>query len=1193
MPLLKLQYPDGSEQERELSRSQPLSIGRQSFNDVCVPEDGVGAMHCRISWNKAAFEVTAATASGIDVNGTSVARATLQSGDVIRVGSLDLVYLDPAAVEIADAGFKLVEETDRGKAFNAVKPPPPIPTAKSAVSAVKSSRPEKPHAEKPQRPSAPSPVVRSPEELSLFEGDVFTQSQALPVAAFDDEDDDDDSDQRQLPRLSRSSSNDSSSSSKKGVPVLSVPTGRRRPGEQDIFTSPLFMGLSIGGVVLLLVTGIFWFLMAREQTSRLFAQAQSELANGQPVQAAASFETFVKTYPRHSLRRQVDRGLDQALVLKETTGVAPAWKRGLEQLQKLISNHRAESDFAELHPVLSKLSEEIALGAAQTAESARDAELLIVSDEARSLMERYADPTNPPTATLARIKLAKDSAEKAIGKQNTFDSAMTAVETALANQQPIVALAEREKLVRRFADYANLKRVKTALQKSLDLERSVIATDETERAAATSEEEPAIPAPALGLFHTRSRTEEVSAGRVAYVVAKDSCYAVDTVTGELVWRRVIGLDAPFFPLLANATQPSLLLYDARRQSLLCCQPTTGKIIWRLKLDGRPRSAPLVHEGQIYLPTDDRALCRVDLDSGRLTAKVTFSQNVLGPPALSQDGGHLLMAGELAMIYALTMRPLGAAAMTFTDHAAGAITAPPLSMGKLLLLCDNDKADSTRLRVWNAEEPAAPLVELTGEHMTGARVSGSVREPAVLRGNQLVVPSSNEHLAAFSVTDEAGRAGLAPVAQYRVKDGYGGPMFVALGPDRQFWAASSAFRRFEIGADTIRMDQNSQAPGIASQPLQSVGEQFFVGRKAPFHDAATFSAVERERMVSPWRTVVGAECLELVAARGGGSVAVNEAGQTVSLGPNRLKQGGFDLKAASELELPVGVTQPLRATRLHDGRIAVAASGETTQVWIVSGSGQTEVMLKLANDAVVEANPVLFDDGLVVPLIGRLKLLPLGSNKKAVQDWLAPVGEQPAPHWRFLTRLDGNELIACDETGLLTRIQLRATDVPHLAGASKLQLAQPVDVAPDLRGEAFFVADASGAVKQLNARSFDIDGQRTFESPVRGVWSVGESLLVWSGDEKLHAVSPGRELPERWSLALTNRRPAGAPVEWSGLVWVACREGLVVAVDPATGVESQRIELPQTLSLGLRVIGDDLFAVAGDGSLYRMAGKGQP
>ena len=48
---------------------------------------------------------------------------------------------------------------------------------------------------------------------------------------------------------------------------------------------------------------------------------------------------------------------------------------------------------------------------------------------------------------------------------------------------------------------------------------------------------------------------------------------------------------------------------------------------------------------------------------------------------------------------------------------------------------------------------------------------------------------------------------------------GGPNGAALGPDGQFWSAGSAFRRFEIVSDTIRMDSNSSAPGIASQPLQ--------------------------------------------------------------------------------------------------------------------------------------------------------------------------------------------------------------------------------------------------------------------------------------------------------------------------------------------------------------------------------------
>ena len=42
MPSLELQYADGRVTTSELSRTQPLTIGKQSFNDICVAGDDVG-----------------------------------------------------------------------------------------------------------------------------------------------------------------------------------------------------------------------------------------------------------------------------------------------------------------------------------------------------------------------------------------------------------------------------------------------------------------------------------------------------------------------------------------------------------------------------------------------------------------------------------------------------------------------------------------------------------------------------------------------------------------------------------------------------------------------------------------------------------------------------------------------------------------------------------------------------------------------------------------------------------------------------------------------------------------------------------------------------------------------------------------------------------------------------------------------
>eukprot|EP00456_Euglypha_rotunda_P056119 TRINITY_DN45_c0_g1_i1.p1 TRINITY_DN45_c0_g1~~TRINITY_DN45_c0_g1_i1.p1 ORF type:complete len:1196 (+),score=243.46 TRINITY_DN45_c0_g1_i1:7991-11578(+) len=1190
MPALELHHVDGTIETRELSRTQPLTIGKQSFNDICISDEDVAAMHCRVLWNKSSFEVTAATPNGVDVNGTSVSQIRLRPGDIIRVGSLDLVYVDTTAnpnVEDSSLVFQAIEPVVTSKSPG--KPRAPVHTDRTA---------------KGKEHTAQRPV----EDMSLFDGPVLTDSQVIAASDANELN-------KHVPVAPGPTKVDSPSARGRPAdrPVEATGRGlqtRARPGEQDILRSPLVLGMSVAGIVLVLVTGVFWFLIGREQASRLYDRAVAELNEGQYAQSIASFEQFLQQYSGHSLHRQAERGLDRALVQREISGATPAWKRGLEQLQALISHHRNQPDFSELHPQIHRYAEEISLGAARSAEATRDQDLLTVSEDAQVVLERFADANTPPAAAIARIKDARVAAVIAIGKQKFFDDSMAAVEVGLAAKKPMVALAEREKLVRAFDGFASQKRVKEALQKALDLERSVIVADDRERPAETTDVPSPVQPTSLGLFHTRTRTDESSQGTVAYVIAKDCCYAVDAVTGELVWRRPIGFDAPFFPVSVSASQAGVLLYDANIQSLVCCQPLTGKLIWRQKLDGRPRSAPLVHEGQIYLPTNDRSLCRIDIETGRLTERITFSQNIQGPPTLTLDGNHLLVPGESAMIYALSMRPLAAAAMTFTDHAAGAIQAPPLALGKLYLLCENDKSDSAALRLWDASNPKTPLVELTSKSL---RVRGQVREPPVVRGNQLVVPSTGEQLAAFSVTDDAGREGLAPIGQYRVQEddaqakkqdtdsspapetpapvaGIGGrrvPLYVALGPDRQFWTASSAFRRLEIGADAIHMDSKSVAPGVASQRLQAIGDQFYVGRKAIFNDAVTFSAVDRDRMVIPWRVVLGSQLLQIVPGRGAGAVGLSEAGQIVILSPERLRQGGFDLKAAVELEMPPGINRPLVTSELHDGRIFLAAHGAVPQVWVISPGGQLDLSTKLGKVDAVQAGAALLDDGLVVPMPGRLKVIPTTSGRKAIQDWLVPAEGKAPPVCRFLVRLDGDELLAGFDDGRLVRVQARTTDVPHLAEAAKLQLTDPIDNPAVVRGDNVLVTDTAGNVQLLNWRTFDREGKRLFPAPIQGGWSLDSSWLVWSADGKLHQLTEGRDLPIRWSFDLKGLNIAGAPVQDGEVIWVACRDGSVLGMNSQTGAEIRRLHLPQSLTMGLKKLDDRWFAVACDGTLYQL------
>jgi len=96
---LEIRYGDRKPEVRQLSKSQAVSIGRHGSNDICIDEPQVAPIHCRGLWNKTKtyFEVASANRDGVDLNGTMVRNSGLKGGDVLRIGSVDLIVREPGA----------------------------------------------------------------------------------------------------------------------------------------------------------------------------------------------------------------------------------------------------------------------------------------------------------------------------------------------------------------------------------------------------------------------------------------------------------------------------------------------------------------------------------------------------------------------------------------------------------------------------------------------------------------------------------------------------------------------------------------------------------------------------------------------------------------------------------------------------------------------------------------------------------------------------------------------------------------------------------------------------------------------------------------------------------------------------------------------------------------------------------------
>ncbi|HUG91733.1 MAG TPA: PQQ-binding-like beta-propeller repeat protein [Planctomycetaceae bacterium] len=1243
MPQLQIQHYSGDLETRELDRKQPVSIGRHERNDIVIDDDDVAIMHCRIAWSRNGFEVVAANLDGVDVNGTLVRRAELKAGDVLRVGTVDFTIRD-------DGGGSAPAGTQRpDSAIIALKPATDdaIPLKNWSTQSVARTvaaeeettrrhqqleeesvfakrRPEKEPSRPKDKRSARKESSRRKEPepaplAALFDDEDDGEVALLPAAepseaelpAADEAGAEGEADAAEGPLIGRHHSDEESQAAVAAVEkpplverlkeIKTKLSGQTvRPGEQDIIRHPLVLTLGGGTTILVLVAVTLWFIIGRQSAERDYAAAAALMEAHDYPGAIRQFHQFVQDYPATDYTESAIYNRDKSKVLQHIFGTTAKWREGLAELQNFVRDHSDRPTFSEHLPDVVDYARQIALGAARTAQATKDRSLLSVIDEARTIVQRRSPVDDPPRELLGRIQTELKTATDAVEKQEFFDARAAEIEAALKAERPIPALEIRAKLLERFPDLVTHRRVVELLKRSLDTEKAIIEklteADAAPEPVLSRDERPVpAPVPVSLTMHTRSRRTETSDDRtpVVFAVAGGCCYGIDSVTGQPLWRRTIGLDNPVFPIPVETSTPALLLFDRTWRDLVLVNRRTGELLWRLELGDDLGGQPLVVKSQCIVPTLGNRVYKIDLEGGRVTKRWTFSQRLLAPPTLVNNDEHAVIAGDEGLLYVLSLRPFECQTVEYLGHRSGSIHIGPLTLGRLVLVAENDRTNSSRLRVLDAGRPEQGLPPVAE-----TRVDGLVRDTPVLRRNQLFVPSSGERIAAFTVSDERGKPPLVRIAVHQLQTPHSGPMHLSAGADGQLWMGTSAVRRFELQADTIKLDTNRLPPGVSTQPLVAAGSHLYSGRRLPFAQAVLFTRADQEQMVGDWRATLGERIL--AAAAGGDSlVCVGETGNVFRVTAADVGNGGF-LLTGSRLQVSEETVEPLRARALDDGRIAVACGLPEPQFWIVNTVGQTERRVPL--NAPLEADPAALAEGFVLPLPGRLHFVRRSAGPP-VKDLLLPIGggaaaadAGAAPAWKHVVAAGPDSVVALDGGGRLLRVQYRTAPTPHLFEVTQLTLDTPIDQQPVVHNNRLFLADAAGTLHVLDAATFDVQGEFELGAAASGpLWLAGERLYVETDEPELHCFELAPEVKPLWTAPLGPARAAdgggnglaGAPLAIEGGVVVACRDGRVRVLDGQTGAAEKQLDLPLPLDSGPLVFGAFTLVPTVDGSVYRV------
>ncbi len=1233
MTYLEIDFGSGDRRTVELDKRQPVSIGQHPSNDVSIAGDDVELMHCRISWNKSAgFEVVAAGGEGVDVNGTLVKKATLAPGDVLRVGPANVSFLDEDAppADMADSTARDPEPNEPPESVFSLKPltgefeiprmsadddAPPLTADEIIVDdppltadEILSAEPieEEPRHRKKRSRSKSRERARTGDSTSQKDrkkgpasqdGDESTPAEAdggTPEGATEAAEPKDRARSTQEAGEESGSKEDSDTSHSAAAPSF---RGRfrprpQRPGDRDPVRSPFVLTLGGGALVLLLVGATFYFILGRQTTQSEFNAAQSLMDEGKFSQAINAFEDFLALHPRDPLADKAGIQMWISKIERQTSGASPDWAQALEELKGFVKSRRDSDDFEDLHDGIRKRAGAIAEGAAKAAGKTYDRNLLAVSDEAGNLMTAYSAQDTSPTDALKRIEAARRVSEASILKHEAFVQAVSQIDAALQAKEAMQALGTRRELLARYPDFESHTTIVKKLAETLKTERELVSRSDEGVDALSDDRASAFP-PALSLtFHARSRTDEVSVGRSVFGVAQDCCYAVDSITGEPVWRRAIGWDSPFFPVPVTAGVPALLVFDTNHDELVLLDQQSGGLLWRQPEVSGVTGPPLVEDGQLYAVSAGGTLNKIDVETGRLVSRLRFSQPVSSPAALN-DGSRLVVCGTQEVVYTLSKRPMECVAVSFLGQKPKGVAAPLLSMGALLLVAENLPGERASLHVLDSRGDDDALSE-SAKHV----IPGHVVDTPVIRGRDLFVPSTGERVSSFTVSDEPGQPPLTEGPRYEAEGGERTPLFLATGPDRQIWMAGRFLRRLRLKADSIEPGQELVTIGKASQPLQQLGKRIFIGRMPAYSSSVTLFQTDRDELASQWQTVIGARLLALGASPDrAGLIAVSGAGDVYRVSANDLLDGGFLTSTTVRLKVPEGLSQPLESTPLADGKFLVWCGDPVPQLWIINRLGQIERTLPLPG--VLQAAPVRMGSRLALPLSGRIHLIAERGSQSDVQDFTQPQGEGTPPAWRQLVAVDDTSLIAVTEAGQVKLLRQQETPKPYLAEAGMLDAGGAIDFdvahGEGQTGEGQIGAGqiglvVGGRVQLIDAASLEPVAEATLEGTVsNNAWISGGLLFVETDRMALHCFETGSELVPKWSIPLPHLSLSGSPYTTDGgqAAVISLQDGTILSVDAASGEIRKQQTVGQSLTSGPRATDSALVVATSDGSLIRV------
>lgn len=955
--------------------------------------------------------------------------------------------------------------------------------------------------------------------------------------------------------------------------------------------------LLVGGASLgvLIIVGSFLYLsLTRGAAEELFAAAEAAYKDASYSLAIKGYNKYLQSYPRHE-RASLARVKREAAQLRQ---VYQDPERGLRVAQEELPKVENEEAFDEIRDELASMLPQIARGFVDEALGAQDPSmqesLLAKTAQAMELVNnpQYIPSRLRKSQQTAITSIEEDVArvQREIDRERSLVETINAIESTVATGETQLAYEARQELLDRYPGLDADPALQEAVLKVSEKERErVRQVDEPVRAV--SEDTTTLASPRVLLAHVGGQAVAGVSDYVAYVLVGGNVFALDASTGDVLWRRFVGVETLTHPLpLSNQPGADALVVDRRGQALLRLAARTGKLIWRLNV-GEPFADPLVLDNRLYVAARSGRLLVIDTDTGGGEQHVLFPQPLEVGPGATSELPCCYQLGDQDNLYVLSRDTLECREVFYLGHKRGTISVPPVMVLGHLFVVENAGPDFSFLHILACDAEGLNLRIAQPK----IRLQGQVLVPPIVDRRRVLVVTDRRAVELFDVEPDS-ESGGPVISAGRQNATPEDPMIsYALLTGGYMWIANTRLAKFQVQASTGKLPSEwvLDEQDVYVAPLQLIRDVVVHARRRRGAEGVTVAATRLNDKDPSWQTELAVP-LSHVSVTDNTVAAITSRGRLFEIAAAAW-EAGILTRAQASASRDERVALTLQETcPLGDDQWVLSPRSNYGQVVMYRARGENAGLRLLTLTVPMEdtnAAPTVFQGGLLTPLRdGRVTLLDPVTGAERVRPFHPEITAAKETRW-FPPAVseDGSELLIGNDQRRVYRVGINAQPQSHLERRGELTATQPI-CAPlaALGGMGFGVTRSSDSdtLFVFSVPELKVAQQRPLEGRVSwGPQRVGDMVLLATDTELFSMNAEGQE---RWRIAWAHGPLVGTPLLAQQRLYLVTARGSLWALDAVGGELIAAAEIGEPLSDGPFPFQDRLLVAGEAGVLFDVA-----